>query len=378
MNLSHLSLFTGIGGLDLAAEWAGFETIGQCEWADYPTRVLEKHWPDVPRWRDIRTLTKESFYERTGQRSVTVVSGGFPCQPHSSAGKRLASHDVRDLWSELLRVYRDTNARWLVGENVRGLLSSENGRFFGRMLRDLDRLGCHVWWYCFPASAIGTPFCGDRTVIVASAHGIGFSGMDKVFCQGFTGEYMEDNFWRTRYFQLLPFHVEWAKCKPNSGIHRNDDGLSSGLDRLKCLGNAVVPQQFYPIFRAIAEMEMRLEERPMELKLCPFCGREAVLEELCGTWYVRCTNCGIGSSIFSDPQKAVERWNRRYEPPNEPLTLKELREMGGEPYWHVGLQKASPPPHWNILDPFCAQHIEDYGYERRWLAYRRKPKETQT
>ena len=96
--MNHLSLFSGIGGLDLAAEMAGFTAVGQCEWADYPTKVLEKHWPDVPRWKDIRTLTGESFYEKTGDRTLDCVSGGFPCQPHSLSGKRLASHDERDLW----------------------------------------------------------------------------------------------------------------------------------------------------------------------------------------------------------------------------------------------------------------------------------------
>ena len=272
--LTHLSLFTGIGGLDLAAETAGFTTVGQCEWADYPTKVLEKHWPDVPRWRDIRTLTGASFYGRTGLRTVDVISGGFPCQPFSVAGKRRGKEDDRYLWPEMLRVISEIRPAWVVGENVAGIVNMA----LDQVLSDLEGIGYACQAFIIPACAVDAPHRRDRCAIVGYANSAGCKKLKLPSVSTRPGvtdrKYITtvsdaDNRRRAlRGERKLPAAEgagelqknhgggaskhggwEWWPAEPDVG--RVAHGVPHQVDRLRCLGNAVVPQQFYPIFRAI-------------------------------------------------------------------------------------------------------------------------------
>ena len=278
-SLTHLSLFSGIGGLDLAAEWAGFQTVGQCEFADYPTKVLEKHWPDVPRWRDIRTLTKESFYERTGLSTVDVISGGFPCQPFSVAGKQKGKGDDRYLWPEMLRVVRELRPHCVVGENVPGIIRIAAGQ----VVKDLEQAGYHVVVLNFEAAAVGAWHRRSRVFFVASddpdvadtdkrsmrndgdnqratageKHQTGDTGAGEV---GAVYDTLRSGCQRIKRGEKSPELADGRCWAAEPGLGRMAHGIPHRVDRLKCLGNAVVPQQAYPIFRAIADVERSMRD----------------------------------------------------------------------------------------------------------------------
>ena len=172
MRLTHFSLCSGIGGLDLAAEWAGFETIAQCEIDEYASKVLAKNFPGVPNLHDIRTVTNERLAEYgIDQDEITVISAGFPCQPYSLAGKGLGDRDDRDLWGEVARIVGEIRPRWFVGENTPGLYARSNQRYFRRVLDDLAAMGYSIGWGIWGACDVGAPHKRDRVFLVAYADG---------------------------------------------------------------------------------------------------------------------------------------------------------------------------------------------------------------
>lgn len=166
--MTHGSLFSGIGGFDLAAEWAGFTNLFNCEWEEFPRKVLKHHFPNAEQYEDIHDFDATNYNGR-----IDILSGGFPCQPFSVAGKRKGSEDERHLFPEMLRVIRECQPRWVVGENVRGLVSWSDGLVFETCCTDLEALGYSVQSFVIPACATGAPHRRDRVWIVAHSDNFG-------------------------------------------------------------------------------------------------------------------------------------------------------------------------------------------------------------
>ena len=160
--MRHGSLFSGIGGFDLASEWMGWENIFHCEWNEFGQKVLKYYWPKAISYNDI---TKTDFSVHRG--TIDILTGGFPCQPYSMAGKRKGKEDERHLWPEMLRAIREIQPTWVVGENVFGLVNWNGGLVFHEVQADLEAEGYEVQPYVLPAASVNAPHRRDRVWFVA-------------------------------------------------------------------------------------------------------------------------------------------------------------------------------------------------------------------
>lgn len=277
-----LDLFSGIGGMSLAAEWAGIETVAFCEIEPYCQKVLKKHWPTVPIYTDVRELTRERL-EKDGVigngRTIDLICGGYPCQPFSVAGQRRGAEDDRHLWPEMFRLVRELRPAWVVGENVAGHVSLG----LDDVLADLEGEGYTCRAFVLPAAAVGARHRRDRVFIVAHSgrqlrkrgvqqrsDGVEDQKQNANITQrsgqmvlNATGERWKAGDDETR--NAGKGKTEWESWTADSfnghiwesepDVGRVANGVSSRVDRLRALGNAVVPQQIYPIFKAIEEIE---------------------------------------------------------------------------------------------------------------------------
>jgi DNA (cytosine-5)-methyltransferase 1 len=317
--MTHGSLFSGIGGFDLAAEWMGWENIFHCEWNVFGQKVLKYHFPNSISYEDI---TKTDFTIHRGR--IDILTGGFPCQPYSMAGKRLGKEDERHLWPSMLRAIREIRPRWVVGENVLGLVNWSGGLVFHEVQADLEAEGYEVQPYVLPACAVNAPHRRDRVWFVAYARLFGqaksrkrtmgveqlHEGGDASHTESQPGEWMRPelrNFsqqeqresggthskmgnnatntyncfnktlgqrsvleeqkgqGQTRRFSNGSSQPGWLQFPTQSPICTGNDGISSRLDgitfskwrneSIKAGGNAIVPQVVHQIFKAIEQYE---------------------------------------------------------------------------------------------------------------------------
>lgn len=240
--LKLLDLFSGIGGFSLGLErTGGFETVAFCEIEEFPRRVLNKHWPGVLCYNDVRNLTAD-ILERDGI-SIDAICGGFPCQDISSSGKQGGISAGRSgLWSEIVRLLSEIRPRVAIIENVTNLLAGDGGRWFATVLSDLASVGYDAEWHCIQASNVGLPHGRDRVWILAYPNGKRWGSLVKsqqIRSSRVNLQITES--WRSDQIRVLP-NVGRLFSNADGRLERNDNGISAGMDRLKGCGNAVVPQ----------------------------------------------------------------------------------------------------------------------------------------
>ena len=280
--MKHLGLFEGIGGFSLAARWVGWETLAWCEWNDFGQKILKHHFPNAEGFGDI---TKTDFTKYANR--IDILTGGFPCQPYSQAGKRLGKEDDRHLWPEMLRVIEEVKPTYVVGENVHGIINWDGGLVFNEVQTDLESKGYEVQAYVLPACAVGALHRRDRTWFVAysehnrirrreqqqeseqkengtptNAYGDRLQKGYSIFRQ----EY--ELFINSSNDAARSSTSQWSKATRGSGNVSEDDGISKRLDgitvskwkkeSIKAYGNAIVPQVAYEIFKAIKQTEKKL------------------------------------------------------------------------------------------------------------------------
>lgn len=239
--MEFISFFAGIGGFDLGFERAGMECVAQIEIDEFCQKVLAKHWPNVPKFGDIRDVGKHNL------PAADLICGGFPCQSVSLIGQRRLIDDERWMWPELFRIICEIRPKYIVLENVPGLLS---GGGMSNILGDLASSGYDAEWQVLPAKAIGAPHRRERVFIVAHPARIsGWKALEQGNALSKSRKAWESNTnlgWR----EMATF--DWVL--PESYITREIDGIPRRLERDRALGNAVVPQVAEFIGRAIMEV----------------------------------------------------------------------------------------------------------------------------